>query len=70
MSQYSFDLGFRFYYWPYYKTIDTNYQNTQLDRNHNDHNGYTPSQLYIEQKYKSLKEFMKQEYLLNKTVEI
>lgn len=58
MSQFSFDLGIRFYYWDYWKNVRTNYQNIQHDTNHNDHNGYTPSQLYIDPKYTSLKDEM------------
>ena len=56
MSQHSFDFGFRFYYHTHYKNVDENYQHRQHQRNYNDHGGYTPSELYIEAKYKSLKD--------------
>ena len=56
MSEYSFDIGFRFYYWDYYKTRDPRSQMKQNMYNINDHRGYLQHDLYISPKYQSLKE--------------
>eukprot|EP01084_Bolivina_argentea_P060660 110812_1 len=61
LSQYSFSIGFRFYYWNYYKQNKVTTQ-LQLPENRYDHCGYETYELYIDAKYKSIK----QEILNNK----
>ena len=53
MSRYSFQVGFRFYYW---KTYVFNTDLQQHPNNRFDHGGYEPSQLYVEAKHGSIKE--------------
>eukprot|EP01084_Bolivina_argentea_P251843 422545_1 len=50
----SFSIGYRFYYWAYYKkkSLDEN----EYFQNKNDHSGYQPHELYIQAKYNSIKE--------------
>ena len=52
-SQYCFDIGFRFYYWPYYKHKQ---HLRDVDWNLNDHGGYFINQLNIDPKYENLKD--------------
>ena len=54
MSQISFGVGYRFYYWNYYKT-NTSTDIQPIDNKY-DHGGYDTIQLYIERKYESLKD--------------
>ena len=53
MARYVFNVGFQLYYWPAYK-----HEITENSTNITgfDHGGYEPHQLYIEAKYKSLKD--------------
>eukprot|EP01084_Bolivina_argentea_P239627 402717_1 len=51
----SFQVGFRFYYWPYYEKNESNDEDI-LFWNKNDHGGYTKKELYVEKKYQTLKE--------------
>ena len=53
MARYVFNVGFRYYYWPAYKQ---QIKPKQHQHNRFDHGGYEPHQLYIEAKYKSLKD--------------
>eukprot|EP01084_Bolivina_argentea_P294146 506051_1 len=56
LTKHSFDIGYRFYYWEYYKYMDQTYQMTQQeDDNLNDHGGYSPRELFVSTKYESLK---------------
>eukprot|EP01083_Nonionella_stella_P092310 258376_1 len=50
----SFSIGFRFYYWPFYKGI--NELTNQDEYNVWDHSGYHINELFIEAKYASFKE--------------
>eukprot|EP01084_Bolivina_argentea_P052517 96472_1 len=36
----SFKIGYRFYYWEYYKNRDETYKNVQVQQNINNHSGY------------------------------
>ncbi len=45
VSEYSFDIGFRFYYWDYYKEIDQYHPKRMADVR-NSHRGYSPQELY------------------------
>ena len=56
VSEYSFGIGFRFYYWDSYKAIDHQSQMRQHKSNINDHRGYLEHELYIAAKYSSLKD--------------
>eukprot|EP01084_Bolivina_argentea_P032029 59253_1 len=51
----SFQIGYRFYYWIYYHKPQKSVDFVQQCHNINDHSGYSPHQLYISQKYPSLK---------------
>ena len=53
VSRFQFNIGFRFYYWNIYKTMKSQ---DQHPNNRFDHAGYEPYELYIDSKYKSLKE--------------
>eukprot|EP01084_Bolivina_argentea_P093077 167418_1 len=55
LSERSFQIGYRFYYWKYYEALDEKDQYVQQYHNINDHSGYSPPQLYISRKYKSIK---------------
>lgn len=50
----SFQIGYIFYYWDYYKIKRERYSNTVY--NINTHSGFEPHELYIELKYSTLKE--------------
>eukprot|EP01084_Bolivina_argentea_P071675 130243_1 len=63
LHQHSFNTGFIFYYWNYYKTAQQKQEYEQWFDNENDHSGYLPHQLYIPNKYTSLKE-----EILNNTI--
>eukprot|EP01084_Bolivina_argentea_P279155 477210_1 len=49
----TFNIGYRFYYWPYYKTQQIH---TDSNWNNNSNDGYYVYELYIEIKYESLKQ--------------
>ena len=51
----SFSIGYIFYYWKLYKHKGVN-KRKQSYNNKNDHSGYEPNELYIEPKYKNIKE--------------
>eukprot|EP01084_Bolivina_argentea_P266085 451211_1 len=65
LSEYSFSVGYRFYYWSFYKDNKTISQR-QPTNNKNDHCGYEAYELYIEARYQSLKD----EILNNKHCEL
>eukprot|EP01084_Bolivina_argentea_P074994 136010_1 len=50
-----FATGFKFYYWDKWKTIDETFIQHQPPANIDYHSGYSPKQLYVSQKYNSLK---------------
>merc|ERR1712048_119842 len=52
----TFSLGFRFYYWPYYKERDALPSEEQDIDNTHDHSGHRVRELHIERKYASMKE--------------
>eukprot|EP01083_Nonionella_stella_P101748 288722_1 len=52
----SFSIGFRFYYWPFYKGRKQVPVEEQYKGNVDDHGGYDVSDLFVEQKYSSFKE--------------
>eukprot|EP01084_Bolivina_argentea_P209994 357580_1 len=52
----SFAIGYRFYYWEYYKTKHEYDLDLTGGRNENDHLGYKPSDLFVDKKYNGLKE--------------
>ena len=49
----SFSIGFIFYYWQHYKSMDSK---TEKFDNINDLSGYSPAELYVDKKYGSLKQ--------------
>jgi len=55
-SSSSFAVGFRFYYWPKFKTLDDLPAEYESRFNQNDHGGYKVRELYVEKKYGSFKE--------------
>eukprot|EP01084_Bolivina_argentea_P266402 451844_1 len=70
LAKSTFSIGYRFYYWEYYKNkleIDSK-QDWTIHATHNDHSGYTLSELYIAKKYDSLKDEIENNnvYQLNK----
>ena len=56
MSSSSFNIGIRFYYWDYYKSLKELPDKDQPEYNINDHSGYDISDLYIPPRYGSFKE--------------
>eukprot|EP01084_Bolivina_argentea_P299671 516560_1 len=54
LSEHSFNVGFRFYYWKYYKNNKLTYE-LQIESNKFDHSGYETYELYIDPKYSSLR---------------
>ena len=55
VSQSSFGIGYRFYYWRYYKdTFGT--EELQPANNRYDHGGYDTIELFVASKYKSIKD--------------
>eukprot|EP01084_Bolivina_argentea_P052518 96474_1 len=56
LSSSSFKIGYRFYYWEYYKNRDETYKNVQVQQNINNHSGYAEKELYVEAKYSTFKE--------------
>eukprot|EP01084_Bolivina_argentea_P115422 205256_1 len=54
LSQHSFGVGYRFYYWNYYKH-NTKIAKFQMPDNRYDHCGYEAHELYVEAKYESIK---------------
>eukprot|EP01084_Bolivina_argentea_P114896 204449_1 len=62
ISQCSFHIGYRFYYWDYYKN-NKSILDKQTIGNKYDHSGYKPHELYIEAKYQSIKQ-----EILNNTI--
>eukprot|EP01083_Nonionella_stella_P268420 907395_1 len=62
LYQRTFNIGLRFYYWPFYKTFKTNINDDNY-WNKNQHGEYDICELYVEPKYESLKD----EILQNKT---
>ena len=64
MSSSSFNVGLRFYYWPFYKELQAIPDEEQYDDPH-DHSGYEIKQLFVTQKYGSFKkEISNYKYLL------
>eukprot|EP01083_Nonionella_stella_P189925 703451_1 len=61
----SFSIGFRFYYWPFYKDKKQVPVKEQYGGNVDDHGGYDMSELFVEQKYSSFKEEIAQYAHLN-----
>eukprot|EP01084_Bolivina_argentea_P201281 344073_1 len=57
------NIGYRFYYWKYYKTLCFDSDAEEWHWNKNDHSGYQPYALYVECKYESFKE-----EILNNTI--
>eukprot|EP01084_Bolivina_argentea_P024271 45244_1 len=55
LSAASFSIGYIFYYWKHYQMAETK-TDSEYYANKNAHGGYSPQQLYIEQKYTSLKD--------------
>eukprot|EP01084_Bolivina_argentea_P115643 205617_1 len=53
VSSQSFSIGYTFFYWDFYKNLN---ETKQHYANRNDYFGYQPHELYIKQKWKSLKE--------------
>ena len=57
-----FQYGFRFFYWPYYKNRTETHDDARglsmsgANAKHEANTGYTVGELYVEQKYKDLKE--------------
>eukprot|EP01084_Bolivina_argentea_P076667 138976_1 len=51
----SFKIGYRFYYWGYYKNLDDTYQPTQSHQNVIDYSLHSPKQLYVTTKHDNLK---------------
>eukprot|EP01084_Bolivina_argentea_P102974 184476_1 len=64
---FSFDIGYIFYYWDYYKKSRTQeqYMSFYFPGNENDHSGYLPHELYVSLKYKSLKQDITQNKLFS-----
>eukprot|EP01084_Bolivina_argentea_P298538 514475_1 len=56
ISSASFSIGFRFYYWEYYKKLQCKQITNGDTWNINDHSGYNICDLYIIAKYNSFKE--------------
>eukprot|EP01083_Nonionella_stella_P026422 72730_1 len=54
LSDRSFSIGFRFYYWEYYRKKDE--EEIEYFQNKNFHSGYKPHELYITAKWKDIKE--------------
>eukprot|EP01084_Bolivina_argentea_P306808 530231_1 len=52
----SFSIGYRFYYWEYYKRKETLTDTEQHPSNMNHHSNYNICELYIEKKYDTFKE--------------
>eukprot|EP01084_Bolivina_argentea_P047505 87539_1 len=52
----SFNVGVRFYYWPYYKKIKDIPQEEQVSGLMNEHDGHDICELYVQQRYTSFKE--------------
>eukprot|EP01084_Bolivina_argentea_P128553 227208_1 len=50
----SFNIGYRFYYWTYYKSSLVT--ENEYFQNRNDHSGYKPHELYIKKKYPCIKD--------------
>eukprot|EP01084_Bolivina_argentea_P025534 47487_1 len=65
LSGNAFHIGYRFYYWSYYKN-NTCISEQQPTGNRNDHSGFEAHELYIEAKYESIK----QELLNNKILRL
>eukprot|EP01083_Nonionella_stella_P185725 677925_1 len=63
LSEQSFSIGYVFNYWPFYKEESREQVHMSHFANANDMSGYSPQELYIELKYKSLKDEM-----LNNTI--
>eukprot|EP01084_Bolivina_argentea_P306203 529078_1 len=55
LSQLTFSVGYRFYYWQYYKNKVQYTMDSTGCRNENVHLGFTPSQLFVNTKYTNLK---------------
>ena len=58
----SFHIGFTFYYWDYYQDLEQ-FEPTSI-YNINDHQGYSPSELFVKPKYASFKEELTNYYHL------
>eukprot|EP01084_Bolivina_argentea_P085065 153774_1 len=60
MSVSSFNIGLRFYYWPYYKSIKRLPDYTKcrfgLANNYNDHSGFDIDELFVAPRYNTFKE--------------
>eukprot|EP01084_Bolivina_argentea_P279156 477211_1 len=54
LSEKTFSVGYRFYYWEYYRR--KNEFNSTKMQNQNDHLGYKPFELFVEAKYDNLKD--------------
>ena len=64
MSSQSFSIGFRFYYWPYYKDIDVLPAEDTIGGAISYHQGYKISDLYMIPRYKSFgEEIMNYRYI-------
>eukprot|EP01084_Bolivina_argentea_P071572 130080_1 len=55
LSKRTFSIGYRFYYWEYYKNKTEHTEDITGGRNENLHSGFKPFQLFVNTKYKSLK---------------
>eukprot|EP01084_Bolivina_argentea_P099828 179388_1 len=56
LSQSAFSMGIIFYYWEYYKHLETNsVPDIENEGNINDHSGYNIVDLYVQPKYTNLK---------------
>lgn len=62
MNERSFKVGYRFYYWDYYKNKDKTYHQTLQQHNIRDFN-YSPKELFVESKYDTIKD-----EILNNTI--
>lgn len=56
VSSSSFNVGFIFYYWPYYRDTNKEIEKEQHEWNINDHSGYTIKQLYVPPKWGTFKQ--------------
>ena len=57
MRQFTFSIGYPFFYWDYYKNKQKQQmENQTVAHNINDYCGYSPKQLFIKPKYKDLKD--------------
>ena len=57
MREYTFSVGYPFFYWDFYKNKGKQYMENQgFDYNINDLCGYSPAELIIAPKYRHLKD--------------